>query len=178
MRTQIYNISFEFANSMMPAADGARTLSEVLGGSKELAVFEAFALRNDRSLSVKDASLIADVAWATAHRMVNDWTMRGVLDQVGKTGKANLYHLNLDSPTVRALSRAVNTAVRELLEADLMTEGVEERLLLPAIQASQTERSHLIGKLSVSNTRNEPIFGWSETTKVTNRNTGMTEVPA
>jgi len=163
---------------MTAAMEDARTLSEVLGGCKELAVFEAFALRNNHALSVKDASLLANVAWATAHRMVNEWSLRGLLDQAGKLGKANLYHLNLASPTVRALSRAVNSAVRELLEADLLAEGLPEKLFAPRVQDLQVGDKFRWAGASAPNTGSGSTLGLTRSIEATNRNTGGIEVTA
>jgi hypothetical protein len=109
----------------MTSSAGTRTLSSVLGGNRELALFEAFALRPGAALTAVEASRFSKVAWATAHRRINEWEARGILEVVGKTGKAPQYVLNLGSPSIRVLARAVNVAVRELLDADLTDESVE-----------------------------------------------------
>lgn len=100
-----------------------RTLSAALGGSRELALFEAFALRPGQALSAVEAAKLSKVAWATAHRRISEWDSRGVLRSVGKAGKAPLYELNLMSHSIRILAKAINVAVAELLAADLMTES-------------------------------------------------------
>lgn len=112
------------------------TISEVLGGCPELALFEAFALRKDRPLTPAEASRFANVAWATAHRRIQDWRMLGVLEPVGKEGKATKYQLNLASPSVWALTRAVNVAARELAEAEMREVGFSrEELTAPTLES-------------------------------------------
>jgi hypothetical protein len=96
----------------------SRTLSAVLGGSPELALFEAFAFRSDTPISPVQASRFSGVAWATAHRKILDWESNGVLSCVGKDKKSNLYVLNSNSETVRILAKAVRTAVIELFESE------------------------------------------------------------
>ncbi|MGP8078733.1 MAG: hypothetical protein ACLQC7_08200 [Thermoplasmata archaeon] len=108
-----------------------RTLSNALGGSRELAVFEAFALREDAALSIPDISDYSDVAWATVHRMIRDWVAKGILTPVGKRRKATLYRLNLQSPTIQLLARTSQLAVREMLDSDLLDEGFPEYALSP-----------------------------------------------
>lgn len=95
-----------------------RTLSAILGGSPELALFEAFAFRSEMPLSPAQASRFSGVAWATAHRKVIEWDTRGILSCVGKDGKSNLYVLNTHSETVKILSKAVRTAVIELFDSE------------------------------------------------------------
>jgi hypothetical protein len=108
-----------------------RTLSNALGGSRELALFEAFALRSDSALSIPDASDFAGVAWATAHRLVQAWVAKGVLQAVEKRRKSLLYRLNLESPTIQLLARAAQLAIRERLDSDLLDEGFPEFALEP-----------------------------------------------
>ena len=96
----------------------SRTLSAVLGGSPELALFEAFAFRAGTPISPVDASRFSGVAWATAHRKIVEWAVNGVLNCVGKEGKSKLYVLNSKSQTVNILSKAVRSAVVELFEAE------------------------------------------------------------
>lgn len=96
----------------------SRTLSSVLGGSPELALFEAFAFRNDIPLTPVQASRFSGVAWATAHRKIVEWTATGVLCLVGKYGKSNLYALNTHSETVNILAKAVRTAIIELFDSE------------------------------------------------------------
>ena len=96
----------------------SRTLSAVLGGSPELALFEAFAFRGEIPISPVDASRFSGVAWATAHRKIVEWTANGVLNCVGKVGKSKLYVLNSKSQIVNILSKAVRSAVVELFEAE------------------------------------------------------------
>jgi hypothetical protein len=162
---------------MTPTVGEARTLSAVLGGSKELAVFEAFALRNEQALSVKDASLLAKVAWATAHRLVSDWAIRGVLDEAGKVGKARQYHLNLDSPTVRTLSRVVNMAVRELLQADAVAEGMPESALSPWLESAQHVPDSGTIQISFSNTLGNSLVARNQVATTYSPAAPMTEVP-
>ncbi len=92
-----------------------RTLSAVIG-SPELALFEAFAIRNDRPLSPADASRYSGVAWATAHRKIIEWDTKGLLSYVGKDGKADLYVLNSHSETVNNLAKVVRNAVIEIYD--------------------------------------------------------------
>ena len=96
----------------------SRTLSAVLGGSPELALFEAFAFRGDTAISPADASRFSGVAWATAHRKIIEWTVNGVLNRKGRVGKSNLYVLNSKSEAVNILSKAVRTAVIELFDSE------------------------------------------------------------
>lgn len=95
-----------------------RTLSAILGGSPELALFEAFAFRSEVPLSPAQASRFSGVAWATAHRKIIEWDTHGILSCVGKEGKSNLYVLNSYSKTVNILSKAVRTAVIELFDSE------------------------------------------------------------
>jgi hypothetical protein len=111
----------------------ARSLAAVLGGSKELAIFESLALRKGEPLSATDICRFSGVAWATTHRRLNDWEARGVVTAADRDGKAQKYLLNLGSPAVRALSHAVTLAVLELLDSDLSREGVNEGELLPRL---------------------------------------------
>lgn len=110
----------------------ARTLSDLLGGSKELALFEAFALRKRVPLTATDVCNYSGVSWATVHRRLEDWQALGVVHVVGKEGKALKYQLNLQSPGVRALTRAVNLALREMLEDEMLQEGVPESEMVSA----------------------------------------------
>jgi hypothetical protein len=103
-----------------------RTLSAVID-SPELALFEAFAFRNDRPLSPADASRFSGVTWATAHRKIIDWDAKGILAHVGKEGKADLYMLNSHSETVKSLIKVVRNAVIEILEN-------EEETVSPAVE--------------------------------------------
>jgi hypothetical protein len=160
---------------MVDVVEDGRSLSSVLGRSRELALFEAFALRGEQSLSVKDASQLANVAWATAHRLVTEWALRGVLDQVGKVGKARLYHLNMDSPTVRLLSYAANYAVRELLESDLLAEDVPEASFVKTIVGNQTAVAFPHTRTSTLNEPSRFVFSSTRSIEGTSRNTAKPE---
>jgi len=104
----------------------ARSFAALLGGSRELAMFEAFALRPEIALSAADVSHFSHVTWATTHRRLNDWEAHGVVVGAGKAGKARLYRLNGDSPAIRALSHGISLAVSEILASELRREGVRE----------------------------------------------------
>ncbi len=108
----------------------SRTLSALLGGNKDVALLEAFALRDEQALTASDAVELSGMAWATAHRRIKDWTDSGVLSEVGRTGKAPLYRLNTSSAAVYALVRGLKLIASELFESDLMAEqGLVEREL-------------------------------------------------
>jgi hypothetical protein len=99
-----------------------RTLSDALGGCKELAIFEAFALRPQKQLTATDVERMSGVSWATVHRRVDDWVDLELLVPTRRAGtKAHFFHLNLDSPTVVALTKAVHVARAELLQSELAT---------------------------------------------------------
>lgn len=103
-----------------------RTLSDALGGCKELAIFEAFALRPQKQLSAADVERMSGVSWATVHRRVDDWVDLQLLVPSRRTGtKAHFFQLNLDSPTVVALTKAVHVARAELLQSELSTVGAQ-----------------------------------------------------
>ncbi len=104
----------------------ARSFAALLGGSRELSMFEALALRPEATLSAAEISRLAGVAWATTHRRLNEWEARGVVVDAGREGKAQLYRLNGGSPAIRALSHGINLAVSEILESDLRVEGIRE----------------------------------------------------
>lgn len=103
-----------------------RTLSNVLGGSRELALFEAFALRPEAPLSIPEVVEFSRVSWATAHRLIVIWAERGILRPAEKRRKAVLFQLNMESPTVALLAHTAQLAAREMFEADLLDEGFPE----------------------------------------------------
>lgn len=103
-----------------------RSVADVLGGSRELAIFEAFATRGHARLSAADVERHSGVSWATVHRRLNEWVTSKVVEPAGKEGKAVLYTLNTDSAAVRALAKAINIAILEMFESDLAEEGMPE----------------------------------------------------
>lgn len=100
-----------------------RTLSAALGGCKELALFETFALRPNKPLSAKDIERMSGLAWATIHRRLKDWSQLGLIREVHKEGKAQFYQLNRSNPSAAALVRAVNIGAAELIQAELAHRG-------------------------------------------------------
>ena len=106
-----------------------RTLSAALGGCKELALFETFALRPYKDLSAKDVERMSGLAWATIHRRLKDWEALGLVRETRKDGKAHLYQLNRNNPTVVALSKAVTVGAAELIQAELLSKGVKRDAL-------------------------------------------------
>jgi hypothetical protein len=103
-----------------------RSLGRLLGGSKELSMFEAMAVRSDVPLSAEEIRRYSGVSWATTHRRLHDWLALGVVKTAGREGKADKFVLNLNSPAIRALTHAVNATIIELLDSDLAREGVQE----------------------------------------------------
>jgi hypothetical protein len=101
-----------------------RSVAGLLGGSKELALFEALAVRNDSSLSAAEISRLSGVSWATTHRRLDTWEALGVVRAAEKVGKAQKYVLNLASPGIRALAQAVNITIAEIFESAILHEGV------------------------------------------------------
>ncbi|MCI4363541.1 MAG: hypothetical protein L3K13_04470 [Thermoplasmata archaeon] len=100
-----------------------RSLASLLGGSKELALFEAMAIRRDISLSAAEISRLSGVAWATTHRKLKAWEPLGVVVWSGREGKADKFALNMQSPAIRSLSQAVAAIAVEMLDTDLLHEG-------------------------------------------------------
>lgn len=87
-------------------------------------MFEAFALRGDRALDAREVSEYSGVSWATVHRRIREWETLGLIEFAWKKGKAEKYRLNLESRTVHILAQAVQSAVQELFESDLASEGL------------------------------------------------------
>lgn len=129
----------------------SRTLSATLGGSPELALFEAFAFRNDTPLSPAQASRFSGVAWATAHRKIIQWEVNGILSRVGKEGKSNLYVLNSNSETVNILSKAVRTAVIELFESEDIESPSSEVLYYSKVPSQSFETKGQVGDMKWTN---------------------------
>jgi len=110
----------------MTPRGGARTLSALLGGNRDVALLEAFAFRDPQPISASDACALSKMSWATAHRRIDAWTSASMLEVVGFKGKAPLYRLNSASPAVAAVVRGLRLVLAEMLDSDLLQEGLTE----------------------------------------------------
>lgn len=110
----------------MRPQSGARTLSSLMGGNRDVALLEAFAFRDPKPVSATDACALSGMAWATAHRRIAGWMAAGILTVDSFKGKAPLYRLNTESQAVAAMVRGLRLVLTEMLESDLLREGMSE----------------------------------------------------
>ena len=100
-----------------------RTFSALLGGCHPVELFEALAENSDDTLTVPDLEAMTSVPRMSLHRMMQSFETNGLVRVMGKRGKAKLYQLNMDRPTVLAFVHVLEQATLELLEADMAKNG-------------------------------------------------------